>query len=282
MIKIVSDSTCDLTDELCKRYDIAIVPLHIVLENKEYRDRIEITQEEIFEWADKNKTTPKTSAVSIEDTIDIFKPILDAGDEIIAFCISEPMSTTGNVFRLAAQELDAEDRVHVVDSMNLSNGVGILAIEASIMASEGKSAKDIVATVEALRPKVNTSFVVDTLTYLARGGRCSAVAALAGGVLKLHPKIILENGAMDVEKKYRGHMSSVLINYAKDMEKELLDSKKDRVFLVSTGQAPEVVKSVRDYLESLEYFDEILETKAGGVISSHCGPGTLGLIFLRN
>lgn len=282
MIKIISDSTCDLTDELCKKYDITIVPLHIVLADKEYRDRIEITQQEIFEWADKNKTTPKTSAVSIEDTIDIFKPILDAGDEIIAFCISEPMSTTGNVFRLAAEELGAEDRVHVVNSMNLSNGVGILAVEASIMAANGKSAKEIVAEVEALRPKVNTSFVVDTLTYLARGGRCSAVVALAGSVLKLHPKIILENGAMDVEKKYRGHMSSVLLNYAKDMESELLDSKKDRIFLVSAGQTPEIVQSVRDYLESLDYFDEILETQAGGVISSHCGPGTLGLIFLRN
>lgn len=281
MIRIVSDSTCDLRDEVCKKYNITIVPLHIVLADKEYRDRIEITQEEIFEWAEANKTTPKTSAVSFEDTMDVFKPILEAGDDIIAFCISEPMSTTGNVMRLVADELDASDRVSVVDSKNLSNGVGLLAIEAALMAEKGCSREEIVREMEIIRDKISSSFVIDTLTYLARGGRCSSVVALAGSVLKLHPKIVLEDGAMNVDKKYRGHMSGVVLNYIKDMENDLLASRKDRIFLVSTRQDPEIVKSVRDYLVSLNHFDEIIESSAGGVISSHCGPGTLGVMFIK-
>lgn len=281
MVKIVSDSTCDLTDELLAKYDIKMVPLHIVLGTQEYRDRSEITQDEIFEWAEANKTTPKTSAISYSDAMEVIKPIIEDGDEVIAFVISEPMSTTGNVFRMVAQDTVAPERVHVFDTQNLSNGVGILAVEASIMAQKGMTAAAIIEELEKIRPLVNTSFVVDTLTYLARGGRCSSVVALAGGVLKLHPKIFLEGGAMDVGKKYRGAMHGVVLSYIKDMEEELLAARKDRIFLVSAKQDPEVVGQVREYLESLNHFDEILETVAGGVISSHCGPGTLGVIFIN-
>lgn len=281
MIRIVSDSTCDLTEELVNKYNIKIVPLHIVMNDKEYRDRIEITPGEIFDWAEANKTTPKTSAVSYGDTESIFKRILDAGDEIVAFTISEPMSNTANVFRMVARDLGASDRVSVVNSKSLSNGVGILALEAAQMAAEGADRQTIVNQMEIDRDKLHTSFVIETLTYLARGGRCSSATALAGGILKIHPKIILKDGAMEVEKKYRGHMSAVVMNYVKDMEEELLRAKTNRVFLISTRQDPEIVKSVRTYLESLGRFDEIVEPIAGGVISSHCGPGTLGVIFIE-
>lgn len=281
MIRIVSDSTCDLTKEVLQEYDIEMVPLHIVLGDTEYRDRVEISQDKIFEWSEANKTTPKTSAVSFDDTQKVFEPILSAGDEIIAFTISEPMSNTANVFRMVAEELNASDRVHVVDSKSLSNGVGILAVEASEMVREGKSAEEIVAAVEDMRERLNVSFVIDTLTYLARGGRCNSVVALAGGVLKLHPKIVLTGGKMEVDKKYRGPMSGVVLSYAKDMEDKLLASDTKRVYLVSTGVKPEIVESVRQYLEDLHYFDEIMISVAGGVISSHCGPGTLGVMYIE-
>lgn len=281
MVKIMADSTSDLSKELIERYQITILPLHIVLGDKEYRDGTEITPEEIYRWSDAKKETPKTSAVAITDAIEIMKPALEAGDELIMFTISEKMSTTANVFRMAAQELEAEDKVSVVDSASLSTGNGLLVIRAAVMAREGKGRKEIVEEIERLKSRVRASFVVDTLTYLHRGGRCSGVAALAGGMLKLHPKIVVLDGAMEVSKKYRGKINSVIMNYVKDMEEEMKRAEKYRVFITHSGSDPKVVEEVRTYLESLHYFDEILITRAGGVVSSHCGPGTLGVLFIQ-
>jgi DegV family protein with EDD domain len=149
------------------------------------------------------------------------------------------------------------------------------------MASEGKSSADIVAEIEALKPRVRASFVVDTLTYLHRGGRCSGLAALAGGALKLHPRIDVVDGKMGASKKYRGKMNHVIMSYVKELTEELIVAKPDRVFITHSGCDAELVDSVREYLESLNTFGEILETRAGGVISSHCGPGTLGVLYIK-
>lgn len=281
MIKIISDSTCDLSKDLIEKYDIAILPLHIHLGEGEYQDGVTITPNEIYTWADSNNTTPKTSAASMFEVIDLFEPYIKNGDEIISFSIASGMSANNNVMRLAAEDLEAEDKIHVIDSANLSTGIGLLVIEAAIMAKEGKSAKEIVERIEALKPLVSASFVVDTLTYLHRGGRCSSVAALAGGALKLHPKIVVENGKMGVNKKYRGKMNSVILSYAKELEEDLKNAKKDRVFITHSGCDESIISNVHAYLESLDKFDEILVTRAGGVISSHCGPGTLGVLFIK-
>ena len=168
--------------------------------------------------------------------------------------------------RLAAEELEAGDLVTVIDSANLSTGIGHLVIEAALMAQEGKDAQTIAQTIEELKPRVRASFVVDTLTYLYRGGRCSAVAAMAGGVLKLHPKI--------------GKLDKVILSYTKDMEEALKAAKPDRVFITHSGCDKATVDKVREYLKGLNHFNEIIETRAGGVISSHCGPGTLGVLFI--
>ena len=138
----------------------------------------------------------------------------------------------------------------------------------------------IVEKIEELKPKVRASFVVDTLTYLHRGGRCSSVAALAGGVLKLHPKIVVEDGKMNATKKYRGKMESVILSYATDMEEDLRNAKTDRVFITHSGCSEEIIQSVYSYLEGLNIFKEIIVTRAGSVISSHCGYGTLGVLFI--
>ena len=281
MIKIISDSTCDLSKDLIEKYDIAILPLHIHLGEEEYQDGVTITPDEIYTWADANNTTPKTSAASMIEAIELFEPYIKNGDEIITFSISSTMSANNNVMRLAAEDLEAEDKIHVIDSANLSTGIGLLVIEAAIMAKEGKTADEIVARIEELKARVSASFVVDTLTYLHRGGRCSSVAALAGGALKLHPKIVVENGKMGANKKYRGKMNSVILSYAKELEEDLKNAKKDRVFITHSGCEESIIASVREYLESLNVFDEILETRAGGVVSSHCGPGTLGVIFIK-
>ncbi len=281
MIKIISDSTCDLSKDLIEKYNIAILPLHIHLGEEEYQDGVTITPDEIYTWADANNTTPKTSAASMIEVIELFEPYIQNGDEIISFSISGTMSANNNVMRLAAEDLEAEDKIHVIDSANLSTGIGLLVIEAAIMAQEGKSAKEIVTRIEELKPLVSASFVVDTLTYLHRGGRCSSVAALAGSALKLHPKIVVESGKMGANKKYRGKMSSVILSYAKDLEEDLKNAKKDRVFITHSGCDANILESVQEYLESLNKFDEILLTRAGGVISSHCGPGTLGVLFIK-
>lgn len=280
MIKIIADSTCDLSKDLLEKYEISIVPLHIHLGENEYEDGVDISPEDIYRWSAENKTTPKTSAASIQEVVEVLEPFVKEGKEIICFSISSGMSASGNVMRLAAEELEAEDKVLVIDSANLSTGIGLLILEAAQMAQSGKSVKEIAEEIERLKPLVRASFVVDTLTYLYRGGRCSAVAAMAGGMLMLHPRIVVENGKMDAGKKYRGNIKSVILSYAKDMEAELKNAKKERVFITHSGCPDEIVQEVRAYLKSLGVFEEILETRAGGVISSHCGPGTLGVLFI--
>lgn len=280
LIRIISDSTCDLSPELIQKYGITILPLHVVLGEKEYLDGVDITPDELYRWSDANKTTPKTSAPSLADTVELFRPFIEEGNEIICFSISASMSTSCNCLRLAAEELEAEDRVSVIDSANLSTGIGLLVIEAAIMSQKGMDRIAIVEEIERLKPLVRASFVVDTLTYLHRGGRCSGMAALAGGMLRLHPSIFVENGAMEVGKKYRGKYAAIVLNYAKDMEESLKKAKSDRVFITHSGIDEKIIESVRQYLESLGKFEEILITRAGSVVSSHCGYGTLGVLYI--
>ena len=282
MVKIISDSTCDLSPELIAKYDIDILPLHILLGEDEYEDGRNITPQQIYDWSDAHKTTPKTSAPSLAEAIELFRPYIEEKREIVCFSISGSMSTSGNVMRLAAEELEASDLVTVIDSANLSTGIGLLVIEAAIMAEKGQSAAEIAATIASLKPNIRASFVVDTLTYLYRGGRCNAVSAMAGGVLRLHPKIVVENGAMDASKKYRGKINSVIMSYVKDMEEDLKSARPERVFITHSGCDRDTVNAVRSYLESFGIFHEILETRAGGVVSSHCGPGTLGVLFIES
>lgn len=280
MVKVIADSTCDLSKELIEKYDITILPLHIVLGEEEYEDGRNILPDDIYKWSDENKMTPKTSAPSQEAAINLMQPYVDEGREIVCFTISSDMSTSINVMRLAVEELEAQEQVQVIDSENLSTGIGLLVVEAAILAKEGKTAREIADRIEELKPLVRASFVVDTLTYLYRGGRCSGLAAMAGGALKLHPRISVADGKMSPGKKYRGNIDKVIMSYVKDMEEDLKDAKPDRVFITHSGCDEKILQDVRTYLESLHIFKEILETRAGGVISSHCGPGTLGVLFI--
>lgn len=280
MVKIIADSTCDLSDATLKKYDIDMLPLYIHMGENEYKDRLEVTVEDIFKWSDQYNTTPKTSAPSIEDAQNAIIPYMEKNADIIMFAISEDMSTTANVMRLAADNLEYEDHVFVINSESLSTGIGLLVVEAAVMAKKGMEAKEIVDRIELLKPYVRASFVVDTLKYLHRGGRCSATSALVGSVFKIKPRIYVENGKMDAGKKYRGKIEKVILQYVHEMEQDLKTAKRDRVFITQTGCSTEVVKSVKDYLKNLNYFKEIIITNAGGVISSHCGPGTLGVLFI--
>ncbi|MGN1148822.1 MAG: DegV family protein [Lachnospiraceae bacterium] len=280
-IKIIADSTCDLSQELLERYDISIIPLCIVMGDKSYYDGLETTPEDIYQWADANKTTPKTAAVTFEKASEILAPFVKEGKDIIFFGISSQMSTTCNVIRMMAEtsEEPGYDRIHVIDSLNLSTGIGLQVLYAARLAEEGKSAEEIVTLVNERRKDVRASFVVDTLTYLARGGRCNAVTALLANTLKLKPEIVVTDGAMNVAKKYRGNLKSVILKYVKDLEPQLLCADKTCVFITHSGCSEEITGAVQEYLESLNHFENIYITRAGGVISSHCGPGTLGVLF---
>lgn len=279
-VAIIADTTCDLSLELRERYQIKTFPLHIHLGDKEYSDGVDISPDDIYRWSDENKATPKTSAVSPAEATDILTAALEEAESVICFCISDQMSSTGNVLRLAVQELEVEERVFVVDSKSLSTGIGLQIIEAAVLAAQGMEAADIVKEVLSMQGRVRASFVVDTLTYLYRGGRCSGLAALAGSALKLHPLIAVVDGKMMPGKKYRGKIERVIIDYVKDMEADLVNAKADRVFITHSGCEEEIVEAVKAELASLNRFEEILVTRAGSVITSHCGPGTLGVLYI--
>ncbi|SFU97821.1 DegV family protein [Butyrivibrio sp. INlla21] len=279
MVKIIADSTCDLSKELIEKYDIAIIPLYVRLGDEEYLDGVNITPEKLYEWSDKTGQTPKTAAASVTDIMDKIKE--NEADEYVIFTISSSMSANYSNCKLAAQELDMEDKIKVIDSQNLSTGIGLQVIEACEMSRAGKSAAEIEEYILSLRSKVRASFVIDTLTYLYRGGRCSGLAALFGNALKLHPRIAVKDGAMGPEKKYRGLPKKYIMDYVKDMDEAFKNAKKDRVFITHSGCDKDIVEMVRSYLSDLGHFDEILETRAGGVVSSHCGPGTLGVLFIE-
>lgn len=276
MIKIISDSTCDLSPELIARYNIDVVPLHIILGQEDYKDG-QISPEDIYRWSDETRLSPKTAAVSMKDALAAFAPY--KGQDVVAFTISGSMSSTYNVLRMAAEQTDPE-RFHVIDTRSLSTGVGLLVIAAAEMAAQGKSAAEIVAAIQADRALVRASFVVDTLTYLHRGGRCSSVAALMGGALKLHPRITVAEGKMSATKKYRGRMERVIRDYVSDLTEEMQSARKAHVFITHSGCDEETISAVRTMLEEQNHFAEIHVTRAGGVISSHCGPGTLGVLFI--
>ncbi len=281
MVKIITDSTSDLSADLLQKHNIDVIPLYIHLGDDEYKDGEEIGIRDAFKWSDENKTTPKTAACSIDDAVETFKPYKEAGDDIIVFTVSGDMSSSAQVMRLAAEELEYEDHVYVIDSRNLSTGIGLLILEAVDMAEEGKSAKEIVDQINEYIPKSRASFVIDTLVYLARGGRCSAVAALVGGMLNIKPKIVVQDGVMGVDKKYRGPYKKVILQYAKELKPQMLNAKKNRVFVTHTPCDDGIVESVVDYVKSLDYFDEVIETEAGTTIGCHCGPNTLGVLFIE-
>ena len=277
-IRIVADSTCDLSKELIEKYDINIIPLCIMLGDNTFLDGVDITPEEIYKWSDENKTTPKTSAVPFDKIEEALKPMVEAGDDIIFIGISEEMSSTCNRIRIFAE--DAEyDRIFVINSKNLSTGIGLQALRAAELRDMGKSAEEIVADIENSRDRVRASFVIDTPTFLARGGRCTAVEAFMASALKIHPEIVVKDGKMGAGRKVRGKPALAVSAYVDGLMPIIKNAEPHRVFVTHSGSDREIINSVKARLEALNLFDEILETQAGGVISSHCGPNTLGVLF---
>lgn len=277
-IAITSDSTSDLSPELRERYNITTIPLGVTLGEKNYLDGIDIKPDDIYEHHAKTGELPKTSAANMSDCIDFFKTFADEGKTVIHFSLSSEMSSTYNNTRMAAEEFE---NVYVIDTRNLSTGGGLLVIAAAEMAAKGIEAKAIVEEIEKLIPKVDASFVIDSLEYLHKGGRCSALAMLGANLLKLKPCIEVKDGSMGVGKKYRGKFSDVLKTYAEERIDDGSGIDLDRVFVTHAGCDDEIVDSVVAKVKELAPFKEVFVTRAGCTISSHCGKDTLGVLFIR-
>ncbi|MBQ2092985.1 MAG: DegV family protein [Ruminococcus sp.] len=278
-VKIISDSTCDLSPELVKKYDISIVPLYVVMGDKIRKDGIEATPEDIYEYVNESGRLPKTSAPNLNDFLSMFRNWRKQGFEIVHFNISADFSSSHATARMAAEEVGG---VEVVDTRNLSTGSGLVVLHACEMAENGASAKEIAEECRALTGRVEASFVVDSIDYLRKGGRCSSVAALGANLLKLKPCIEVTGGRMLSGKKFRGTIDKVILNYVTERLKNREDIERHRIFITHTKCNPVVVQQVRGKINELyPGFEEILETTAGCTVTSHCGPGTLGILFVR-
>ncbi len=279
-VRIIADSTCDLSKELLERYNIVIIPLMVTLGEKSGYDGIDITPEDIYHYVEETGELSKTSAVSTWDFRQKFKELRAGGDELVVFTISSKFSACFQNAMTTAEELGG---IYVVDTQNLSTGEALVIIKAAEMAAEGKTAQEIVLACGELIPRVEASFVVDSIEYLRKGGRCSAVAALGANLFKIKPAIEVINGAMEAGKKYRGSLNKVITAYAEDRLKDRTDQiDMSRIFVTHTKCDPEEVEYVkslvRQYCPDVR---EILETVAGATVTTHCGPGTLGVLFIR-
>ena len=277
-VLITADSTCDLSPELIARYDIRVLPLTIQLGGESFLDGAQFTPLDMYARYHADGSLPKTAAPSLQQFVDFFTPLLGQGYEIVHLDISAELSATFQTASIAAAELEG---VYVVDSRMLSTGVGLLCIEGAECAQRGQSAAEIAEHLRSLTDKVDTSFVLDTLEFMWKGGRCSGVAALGANLLRLKPGLEMKDGKLGVYKKYRGKMTDVYRQYVT----ERLAGKRVRpghVFITESGEIePGVVEELEALVRSLIPVREIHHTLAGCTVSSHCGPRTLGVLFIN-
>ena len=279
-IKISSDSTCDLGSELISAHGVGIIPLSVILGDKAFSDGVDVTPQQIFDYVSQTGTLPKTAACSEEGYAEKFEKFLEGHDALIHFNISSKASVTHRNAAEAAKRFGG--RVKVIDSRALSTGQGLLVLKACDFAKEGLTPDEIVKNVEALRPKVNTSFVPDSLEYLHKGGRCSLAALLGAKVLKLHPLIEMDDGQLRATKKYAGSLLRCLKTYVADLAAKYPDYDGTRCFITHSCCEKEVVDAVRALVAEHFDFENVYETVAGGVITGHCGKNTLGVLFIHD
>ena len=277
-VKIISDSTCDLSPELLERYDIAITPLCVIKDGKEFHDGVDITPADIFAHVDGGGELCSTAAVSQFEYTQMFTRYAKEYDEVVQINIGSNFSCCYQNACLAAQEFD---NVFVVDSGNLSTGQGLLVVAAAKFVQQGVSGIEIAERVRALVPKVEASFLIDRLDYMRKGGRCSTVAALGANLLKLKPCIEVREGKMSVCKKYRGSFEKCIRQYVKERLDGREDIATELVFITHAAADTNVVAAAKEETAQYGSFEEVEETQAGCTVSCHCGPNTLGILFVR-
>lgn len=277
-VKIISDSTCDLSEELLAQFDVAVLPHPIVRDGELLQDNVTITPDDIYRHYEQTGGLCTTSAPNAYDYEMCWKHWLDEGYEIVHFTISSEMSTAYNQAMLAAEETG---HVYPVDSRTLSTGIGLLVLEACDLREQGLSAEKIAAKVREDADKCQASFLVDVIEYLWKGGRCSSVAAIGANILKLKPRIDVLNGNMLSTKKYRGRTTKCFAAYADDMLKGKDNIRQNRIFITHSGIDPDIIELMKEKIHEWQPdIENIYVTRAGGTISCHCGPGTLGILYM--
>ena len=277
-IKITCDSTCDLSQELYAKYDVDVIALSVALGEELHRDGVDVSAQELFSYVKESGILPKTSAVSMGEYLDVFSKYTAQGKTVIHINLSSNLSASHQNALLAAQELG---NVYVVDSCNLSSGSGHLVIEAAEMAAQGMDAEAIVARLNEMKERLDVSFVLQTLEYLQKGGRCSSVAALGARALQLRPEIRVADGGMGVGKKYRGSMEKSVMDYIRGRLEGRDDIDTRRIFVTHSPMDQAVVDKAIALVKELHPFEEVIETNAGCTICSHCGPNCLGVLFFK-
>ncbi len=279
-IKISADSTCDLSPDLIARYDIGISPLYIVRDGESLVDGVDITPDEIYARVEAGGSMCSTAAVSVYDYVEFFRKELESADAVVHFHISGDMSACYQNACIAAAEVG---NVYPVDARNLSTGIGLLVLEAAELARKGElTAQEIQQRMNQRRELLDVSFVVEQLGYLRKGGRCSSVAALGANMLSLRPCIQVKDGKMGVGKKYRGAYQKCLLQYVKERLEGRDDIDPHRIFITESGGfTPEEVAEVEAAVRGYQPFEEVLHTRAGCTVSSHCGPRTLGILYFH-
>jgi DegV family protein with EDD domain len=278
-VKIITDSTCDLSKELVEKYNIAVTPLFVNFGEESYQDGVSIDVEKMYKLVEEKNMLPKTAAQSPGNFVELFKKYLDEGYEIVYMGIGSKFSATLSSANVAKQTLESED-IYLVDSLNLSSGTGLLVLKAATLAQKGLSAKEIKQEIENLVPNVRSQFVIDTLEYLYKGGRLNALSNFFGSMLKIKPIIKVRDGLMAVGKKGRGTMKKGIDLMLAEVfaEKENIDPE---FMMITHSLADEQVLYIRERIkqENLEV-ENLHETQAGCVISSHCGKGTIGVLYI--
>jgi DegV family protein with EDD domain len=276
-IKISADSTCDLPKEFVEKHNIGIFPLYIVTdEGKSYRDGIDITTPDVFAYTERSGKIAGTSAVTVTDYVERWLEWRQDCDAIVHIAFSSELSACCQNARLAAMDVPG---VTVVDSLNLSTGYGHLVLDAALMAEAGVSAAEIAAETERQAPKMDVSFVLDTLDYLRRGGRCSALTALGANMLGLKPCLEMHDGKLGVAKKYRGKTDKAFLQYVTDRLKDRDDIDLRRVFITDSGIPQEVRQQIEDTVLACQPFKEVYHNLSGCTISGHCGPYCMGVLY---
>ena len=276
--QITSDSTCDLSPEQLEEYNIQLLSLYVDMDGRTLRDGVDVKPDDIYAHVAAGGGLPKTAAVNMADYVRAFTELSAKNDFVIHVCISMDFSCCYQNAKLAAADFD---NVYVVDSRNLSTGHGLVVLEAERMAREGMEPEAIVAALEELTGRVEASFILDRLDYMKMGGRCSAVTLLGANLLRLRPCIEVRDGKMGVGKKYRGSFEKCLVQYITDKLCGRTDLELRRVFITHSGLPEQTVQKAVETVQSLQKFEEIDVTRAGCTVSSHCGPGTIGVLFIR-
>lgn len=277
-IKVLSDSTCDLPQELIEKYDITIVPLTVIKNEQAFFDGITITPAEIFAHVASGGSLCSTAAVSAGDYAQWFEKYTSDYDGVVHVNISSEFSCSYQNACLAAESFN---NVRVVDSRNLSTGQGLVVLEVIKLAQTCQTLDELHQKAQAFTEKVEASFLLDRLDYMVKGGRCSSAAALGANLLNLKPCIEVKNGKMGVVKKYRGNYAKCLATYVKDRLANRDDLERETLFVTHTPVTDDCLKAVADAVKEYADFKNIYWSEAGCTVSCHCGPGTLGVLFVR-